>query len=58
MNQIHCQWCNNSVLPIEVHGHSQCPHCKINIDPCCSGETTADYDENLLNSCNTQRYDE
>ena len=40
MNQVHCQWCNNSVLPIEVHGHSQCPHCKINIDPCCSGENS------------------
>ena len=57
MNQIHCQWCNNSVFPIEVHGHSQCPHCKINIDPCCSGETTEEF-ENVLHSCNTQRYDE
>ena len=57
MNQIHCQWCSSSVLLIEVHGHSQCPYCKINIDPCCSGET-ADEFENELHSCNTQRYDE
>ena len=57
MNQTHCQWCNNSVFPIEVHGHSQCPHCKINIDPCCSGETTEEF-ENVLHSCNSQRYDE
>jgi len=57
MNQVQCQWCNNKVLPVEVHGHSQCPYCKINIDPCCSGETIEDYDQ-VLNSCKTQRYDE
>ena len=33
-----CPWCNQSVQPIHVHGHSQCPVCKTNIDPCCSGE--------------------
>ncbi len=57
MNQVLCNWCNNKVLPIEVHGHSQCPNCKINIDPCCSGETS-DVSETALPSCNTQRYDE
>ena len=36
-NQI-CPWCNHLIQPIDVHGHSQCPYCKINIDPCCSGE--------------------
>jgi hypothetical protein len=38
-NQI-CPWCNHSIQPIDVHGHSQCPNCKINIDPCCSGENS------------------
>ena len=57
MNQIRCHWCNNEILPIEVHGHSQCPQCKINIDPCCSGDSINDYD-NALQSCKTKRYDE
>lgn len=57
MNQVRCNWCNNEVFPIEVHGHSQCPNCKINIDPCCSGERS-DVAETVLPSCNTQRYDE
>ena len=38
MTQQNCQWCNTSIIPIDVHGHYQCPNCKINIDPCCSGE--------------------
>ena len=39
MNQTEiCLWCNSQIQPILVHGHSQCPICKINIDPCCSGE--------------------
>lgn len=39
MNQTEiCLWCNSLIQPIVVHGHSQCPVCKINIDPCCSGE--------------------
>ena len=52
-----CMWCSKQVNPIEVHGHYQCPNCKINIDPCCSGETS-DVSETALPSCNTQRYDE
>ena len=36
-NQV-CPWCNAFIQPVDVHGHSQCPNCKINIDPCCSGE--------------------
>jgi hypothetical protein len=23
-----------------VHGHAQCEHCRINIEPCCSGDET------------------
>ena len=57
MNQILCQWCNNNVLPIDVHGHSQCPYCKTNIDPCCSGEVSEEYSKTIY-SCNTKRYDE
>ena len=57
MNQVHCQWCNIGVLPIEVHGHSQCPHCKTNFDPCCSGEINIEYKQ-TLHSCKTKRYDE
>ena len=33
-----CPWCQRLTLPIEVHGHVQCQHCGINIDPCCGGE--------------------
>ncbi len=57
MNQIRCYWCNNEILPIDVHGHSQCPQCKTNIDPCCSGESVDTYDE-TMHSCKTHRYDE
>ncbi len=57
MNHLRCQWCSNEILPIDVHGHSQCPVCKTNIDPCCSGELINGYDQ-TLHSCKTQRYDE
>ena len=50
-------WCNGNIMPIEVHGHYQCPNCKINIDPCCSGEQEQMYDQ-TTQSCNTKRYDE
>ena len=44
MNQnIVCLWCSSYIQIIIVHGHSQCPICKINIDPCCSGETNQSY---------------
>ena len=52
-----CNWCNNEIRPIEVHGHYQCPNCKINIDPCCSGENAPSYDE-TMQSCKTKRFDE
>ncbi len=52
-----CLWCNGNIMPIEVHGHYQCPNCKINIDPCCSGEQEQMYDQ-TTQSCNTKRYDE
>jgi hypothetical protein len=57
MTQQNCQWCNTLIIPIDVHGHYQCPNCKINIDPCCSGEHNDDYDT-TLQSCNTKRFDE
>jgi len=52
-----CLWCNGNIMPIEVHGHYQCPNCKINIDPCCSGEQEQTYDQ-TIQSCDTKRYDE
>ena len=44
-------------VPIEVHGHYQCANCKINIDPCCSGEQVEEFDT-TLHSCKTNRFDE
>ena len=52
-----CNWCNTEITPIAVHGHYQCPKCKINIDPCCSGENASAYYE-TIHSCNTKRFDE
>ena len=52
-----CNWCNTEITPMAVHGHYQCPKCKINIDPCCSGENASAYDE-TIHSCNTKRFDE
>ena len=54
MTEQNCQWCNTSIVPIDVHGHYQCPNCKINIDPCCSGEHNDDYDT-TIQSCYTKR---
>jgi len=42
-----CLWCGSDAAPVEVHGHVQCAACKVNVDPCCGGETacrTADAD--------------
>jgi len=33
-----CPWCQRATTPIWVHGHAQCEHCRINIEPCCSGD--------------------
>ena len=33
-----CPACNRPTEIVWVHGHGQCEFCKINIDPCCSGE--------------------
>ncbi|MBJ7333427.1 MAG: hypothetical protein JHD05_02245 [Thermoleophilia bacterium] len=32
-----CPICQSLEPPIDVHGHSQCATCKVNIDPCCGG---------------------
>ena len=32
-----CRWCSAPLQAVEVHGHVQCGHCGINIDPCCGG---------------------
>ena len=57
MNQQICLWCNTMSIPIEVHGHYQCANCKINIDPCCSGEQEEEFGTKL-HSCKTKRFDE
>ena len=50
MNQSQvCLWCNSHIQPIDVHGHAQCPICKTNIDPCCSGEQECSEVETLTN---------
>lgn len=33
-----CPWCGQNVTLIWVHGHGQCPNCRINVDECCRGE--------------------
>jgi hypothetical protein len=33
-----CFFCNNTVQPVHVHGHYQCPVCNTNILPCCDGD--------------------
>lgn len=38
-SMILCQWCQTPTRPVRVHGHTQCEHCRINIEPCCSGES-------------------
>jgi hypothetical protein len=35
-----CPWCQRATHPIWVHGHAQCEHCRINIEPCCAGDET------------------
>ena len=46
------------IQPVDVHGHLQCPNCKINIDPCCSGENNqlndATKKSNLFSDCLNQ----
>ena len=34
-----CPACNRPTEIVWAHGRGQCEFCKINIDPCCSGET-------------------
>ena len=37
MSAIRCPYCGRVGEPVRVHGHGQCAHCGINIEPCCSG---------------------
>ena len=37
--QPRCVNCGQPENIIWVHGHGQCAHCKVNVQPCCSGET-------------------
>lgn len=38
MQQQQCMFCGNLVSLVHVHGHYQCPVCKTNAIPCCSGD--------------------
>ena len=40
-----CNYCGKPLRVVEVHGHSQCSICKVNVDPCCSGEQCEIIDE-------------
>ena len=33
-----CPYCSRPSELVLVHGHDQCRHCGINVQPCCSGE--------------------
>ena len=35
-----CLSCGQLENIIWVHGHGQCAHCKMNVMPCCDGETS------------------
>jgi hypothetical protein len=37
--QPRCVSCGQPENIIWVHGHGQCAYCKVNVQPCCSGET-------------------
>lgn len=32
-----CPYCAMPGALIHVHGHGQCPHCGVNVEPCCGG---------------------
>ena len=33
-----CPYCGQSSQTVFVHGHEQCVVCKMNVEPCCSGQ--------------------
>mgnify|MGYP006101886429 CR=1 FL=1 len=37
-----CPACGRPESIIWVHGHGQCAHCRMNVMPCCDGETCGD----------------
>ena len=37
-----CPRCHTVMKPVEVHGHTQCPACKMVVGECCTGETADD----------------
>lgn len=34
-----CSYCGQSYKTVFVHGHEQCIFCKINLEPCCQGDS-------------------
>jgi len=38
-----CPRCHTVMKPVEVHGHTQCPACKMVVGECCTGETADDW---------------
>jgi hypothetical protein len=39
--QPQCPSCGRPENIVWVHGHGQCAHCRMNVMPCCDGETCA-----------------
>ncbi|NDA18925.1 MAG: hypothetical protein EBY34_06170 [Alphaproteobacteria bacterium] len=37
--QPQCPSCGRPENIVWVHGHGQCAHCRMNVMPCCDGET-------------------
>lgn len=43
-----CPWCMKPIQIIWVHGHGQCGHCGINIQPCCDGLCSNEFNETKM----------
>ncbi len=50
--QTKCLFCGHPVRLIRVHGHYQCPCCKINALPCCDGDNCDNLFLNDITSVN------
>jgi hypothetical protein len=46
MKPVNCLFCGYQGELVFVHSHYQCPHCGINVAPCCEGEQCQISDEN------------
>jgi hypothetical protein len=42
LNAVRCPWCAWRGEPVAVHGHTQCPRCGNQVEPCCTGAAAGD----------------